>query len=356
MTKIKLAYMVLLAGAVFGLLFALLIKAGNPANMGVCVACFTRDIAGALRLHRVDAVSYLRPEILGFILGSCAIALATREFRATGGSAPLLRFILGGFMMIGALAFLGCPNRMIGRLAGGDWTALAGLLGFAAGIFIGTLGLRRGFSLGRARPQGRAAGMVLPILAAVLVAALLVKPAFIFFAEKGHAAWYLSIGAGLLIGILGQRARLCFAGGFRDLFIMGDTHLFQGILAFGLAILITNLALGQFHAGATPIAHSAHLAGFLGMALVGLCAVLLGGCPFRQTIMAGNGSGDAGLAVLGMIAGAACAHNFLLAAKPDAVTEAGVRTVGGISGAGYTAVIAGLVICLVVGFTSRTAE
>lgn len=51
------------------------------------------------------------------------------------GSAPALRFVLGAFVMIGALAFLGCPLRMVLRLAGGDANALVGLVGFGAGIF-----------------------------------------------------------------------------------------------------------------------------------------------------------------------------------------------------------------------------
>jgi uncharacterized protein len=43
---------------------------------------------------------------------------------------------------------------------------------------------------------------------------------------------------------------------------------------------------------------------------VGLCAVLLGGCPFRQLIIAGNGNGDAAVVVFGMLAGAAFSHNL----------------------------------------------
>ena len=35
----------------------------------------------------------------------------------------MIRFLLGMVMMIGALAFLGCPLRGILRLAGGDLTA-----------------------------------------------------------------------------------------------------------------------------------------------------------------------------------------------------------------------------------------
>ena len=45
---------------------------------------------------------------------------------------------------------------------------------------------------------------------------------------------------------------------------------------------------------------------------------MLGGCPLRQLILAGEGSGDSAVAVLGMIAGAAFAHNFSLASSANA--------------------------------------
>ena len=50
--------------------------------------------------------------------GALASALFAKEFRAQGGSSPATRFLLGMFVMIGALVFLGCPLRMILRLAG----------------------------------------------------------------------------------------------------------------------------------------------------------------------------------------------------------------------------------------------
>jgi len=100
---------ILVAGGIIGLTAALLQYAGNPANMGICVACFVRDIAGALGLHRAEAVQYLRPELPAFILGSLGAALATGEFRARAGSAPATRFFLGMCAMAGALVFLGCP-------------------------------------------------------------------------------------------------------------------------------------------------------------------------------------------------------------------------------------------------------
>ena len=50
------------AGLIIGVLAALLVKFGNPGNMGVCVACFTRDVAGALGLHRAAVVQALFAE------------------------------------------------------------------------------------------------------------------------------------------------------------------------------------------------------------------------------------------------------------------------------------------------------
>ena len=41
----------LASGALVGLCAILLTYLGNPANMGFCIACFIRDIAGSLGLH-----------------------------------------------------------------------------------------------------------------------------------------------------------------------------------------------------------------------------------------------------------------------------------------------------------------
>ena len=137
---------IIAVGTVIGVLAALLQKWGNPGNMGICVACFERDIAGAVGMHRAEVVQYLRPEILGFVLGSFAAALVAREFKSRGGSAPLARFVLGMTAMIGALVFLGCPWRALLRLAGGDGNAIAGLIGLTAGVGIGTLFFRQGIA------------------------------------------------------------------------------------------------------------------------------------------------------------------------------------------------------------------
>jgi hypothetical protein len=56
--------------------------------MGICVACMERDIAGALGLHRAALVQYIRPEIIGFVLGALIAALLFREFKPRGDLFP----------------------------------------------------------------------------------------------------------------------------------------------------------------------------------------------------------------------------------------------------------------------------
>ncbi|MCL5982464.1 MAG: YedE family putative selenium transporter [Firmicutes bacterium] len=333
-------------GLLLGLLGVLLVRFGNPANMGVCVACFVRDIAGGLGLHRAAAVQYLRPEVSGFILGSFLIALFTREFRVRGGSSPLPRFFIGFAVMLGALIFLGCPLRMLLRLAAGDLNALIGLFGFVTGIGTGVFFLKRGFSLGRAYPQSAGNGLFIPAVALALLLMVSLAPVVIFFSESGpgsfRAPFAVSLAAGLLAGIIVQRSRLCQVGCFRDLMLVGDPHLLYGSLAVLAGAFFLNLLFGYVNVGfaGQPVAHTAALWNFAGLAIVGLGATLLGGCPLRQTVMAGEGDTDAGLVFLGMTAGAAFAHNFGLAAGP-----------AGVPAAGQVAAVLSFLFLLVLGFT-----
>ena len=150
------------AGALVGVLAALLAYFGNPANMAICIACFVRDTAGALKLHSAAPVQYFRPEIVGFAVGAFAISLVTNEYKATAGSSPMIRFVLGAIMVIGALVFLGCPLRMVLRMAAGVLNAYVALVGFAGGIATGSFFLKKGFSLGRAYETQKSSGYVLP--------------------------------------------------------------------------------------------------------------------------------------------------------------------------------------------------
>lgn len=344
---------IIAVGAVIGIVAALLQYLGNPPNMGICVACFGRDIAGALGLHRAEAVQYLRPEIIGLVIGAFFAALYAGEYRPRGGSAPLIRFFLGVFAMLGALIFLGCPWRTLLRLAGGDGNALLGLAGLVVGIFIGIQFLKNGFTLGRSYPQRKAGGWVFPALMAGFFLLLIFKVSFsvggpIFFSAKGpgsqYAPVFVSIIAALIIGALAQRSRFCTMGAFRDAMLIRDFHLLSGVASLLIFAFILNMIFGQFRPGfeSQPIAHSNHLWNFLGMMLAGLAFSLAGGCPGRQLFLCGEGDMDAGIFVLGMLVGAAISHNFAMASSAK-----------GIAPFGPAAVIAGLAFCLIIGFFMR---
>jgi hypothetical protein len=66
----------------------------------------------------------------------------------------------------------------------------------------------------------------------------------------------------------------------------------------------------EVDASSGPCAHEAAgrqarpLGNFAAMGVAGLAAVLMGGCPLRQLVMAGEGDADAGGALAGMFAGA----------------------------------------------------
>ena len=346
--------------AVFGILTGIiavsLVVFGNPVNMGFCIACFIRDTVGGLQLHSADVVQYIRPEIIGLILGSFILSLVRKEFSPKGGSATITRFILGFFVMVGCLVFLGCPFRMILRLSAGDLNALIGLLGFACGIGVGVFFLKKGFSLKRSYRQPVTEGVAMPAIAVVLFVLLVTAPAFIIFSTKGpgskHAPIIISLCAGLLVGSMAQYSRLCMVGGIRDLILFREKKLIIGFGAIFAAALVGNLITGKFNLGLTNqynvVAHFDILWNFLGMLLAGYGCVLLGGCPLRQLILAGEGNSDSAVTVLGLAVGAAFCHNFKLAATAASKDAEGVANDGGVSAVGKIAVIIGLIVVTII--------
>ena len=348
-----------LAGVICGVVAACLAYFGNPANMAFCIACFIRDTAGALGMHSSEAVQYARPEIIGLVLGAFLISVATKEYRSTAGSSPMVRFVLGMILAIGSLVFLGCPLRMIIRMSAGDLNAWVALVGFILGVGTGVFALKKGFSLGRAHLTNRVSGGVLPVLMlGVLVLAL--GTTLLKSSTSGpgsmHAPILLSLIGGLIFGAAAQKSRMCFAGSIRDVILMRNFDLLTIIGGFFVVMLVFNAATGRFVLGFdTPgvIAHSEHL----WMYAVGFAAVLAGGCPLRQLILAGQGSSDSAVTVLGMFAGAAAAHNFGLAASGTALdAETQEIIAGAVPANGKAAVILCIIVCFVIAFTDKRSE
>lgn len=341
----------IVVGALIGILAVLSVVQGNPGNMGICIACFIRDIAGGLGLHRAAVVQYIRPEIIGIVLGAFAISLVQKEFKPRAGSAPLIRFVIGFFVMIGALVFLGCPTRMILRLAGGDLNAIFGLAGFVAGVGVGIVFLQKGYSLKRAYKSSVIEGSMISIMQAALLILLVSGAGFILFSEEGpgskHAPLLWSLAVGLIVGVGAQKSRMCTAGSFRDIIMFKDFTLFWGIFATFVFALVMNLAMKKFNLGFAeqPVAHTDGLWNFLGMVVVGFGAILLGGCPLRQLVLAGEGNVDSAITILGLLVGAAFAHNFGLASSPKGPTPAG-----------QIAVVIALVLFAIIGFMNCKKE
>lgn len=344
-------------GAVIGVGSVLLSYFGNPANTGICASCFLENVAGGLGLHDNSRMQYLRPEIIGFVLGSFLWASYRREFSSSGGSSPLLRFIIGMLLIVGCSVFIGCPVKMVLRLSAGDLGALVGLLGLIGGVYIGLEFVENGFQLGEAKPAPLANGLIMPAFMFFLLLLAILKPSFIGLSTKGagaqHAPLLLSLGIGLLIGALAQRSQFCITGGIARLFLWGpreimncprSTGLLVSIGSFFVFALVASLLTGQFSFGINgqPSSNGSYGWAFLGMVMVGFGSVLIRGCPLRQLVAAGQGDNDAGATVMGMLVGAAMVQNWGLGGNAS-----------GTPVAGQVAVLVGLCLLFAVGLLNR---
>jgi YedE family putative selenium metabolism protein len=330
------------SGLSMGILGAALAYWGNPANSGICISCFIENLSGALRMHTNARMSYLRPELVGFVSGAFLMALAGREHRSRSGKMPFIGFFLGIFLIAGSSVFMGCPIKMMLRLGAGDLTAVAGFAGLGIGVWIGILYLRAGLDLGApVSGSGGFQGVLLPALAAALFLVSMVFPGLLISSATGPGSQYapviVSLSAGLLIGALAQRSRFCVTGSFANLFLAKDTGLMKGLAALLASAVVINMSLGLFRIGMfdQPGSNPDHLWNFLSMAMVGLASVLAGGCPFRQLVLAGEGAVDAAVIVLGMIVGGGIVHQWGIAS-----------TAAGPTPAGKISVLAGLIFCL----------
>src|SRR5262245_65090059 len=57
--------------------------------------------------------------------------------------------------------------------------------------------------------------------------------------SRTMSAAIATLVAGLVVGYLGQRSRMCFIGGIRDFILVRDGYLLRGLIAFGLTAWLT---------------------------------------------------------------------------------------------------------------------
>ncbi len=132
--------------------------------------------------------------------------------------------------------------------------------------------------------------------------------------------------AGLIIGYIAQRARMCFIGGTRDFVLVKDTHLIKAPLfffigaavVFAISYLFTSVPKWPWFvsSGLLPIAGAplstvatvpiwVHvLLAVIGGLGLGLFSVFAGGCPLRQHVMASEGDKSSMSYLLGFYLGA----------------------------------------------------
>ncbi|HEY3346348.1 MAG TPA: YedE family putative selenium transporter [Nitrospirota bacterium] len=342
---------ILAAGISIGILGVCLACLGNPRNSGICISCFMENLAGSLGFHGNNRMQYIRPELMGFVLGGFASALAAKEFKSEGGSSPLIRFVGGMLLIVGCSIFLGCPIKMILRLANGDFTALAGLAGLVPGIWLGFVILRKGFYLGDPKPMPFVNGLVIPAAMIALLAAAIIQPDFLYWSQTGpgaqRASRTVAMTSGLFIGFLAQRSRFCITGSIGNFIVSGDRKMLYGLIAMIVFAFGTAWYKGFFVPGfeGQPGSHTSYLWSFLGMALVGVTSIMIGGCPFRQLILSGQGSADAGAVVLGMLAGGAVVQAWGITSNNMGPTLIG-----------QVATLLGLAFVLALGITMRVRD
>jgi YedE family putative selenium metabolism protein len=327
---------------------AWLVSLGNPGNMGICGACFLRDLAGAVGIAQGPAI--FRPEVAGAVLGALALALARGRFTARSGSHAVARFLLGVVMAMAALVFLGCPFRMLQRLGGGDLNAWIALPGFVAGVGLGLLFERRGYIVGKTAAVPAPVGLLGPLAIAALLAAFLAGGALRGpgpgdAGKPAHAPWEASLAIALGVGAALSATGFCAITAARRVFLPGRAMLLA-VAVFVLGYAAVSAASGNFALSTTaPIAHSDVLWNALALALLGLAGALAGGCPVRQLVMTGEGNGDAFVTVAGLVVGGALAHAWGLVSAAASPTAD-----GGPTDAGKAAVLVGLVLAAVYGF------
>ncbi len=155
---------------------------------------------------------------------------------------------------------------------------------------------------------------------------------------------------GLLFGYIGQRSRMCFIGGIRDYLLVRDTYLIKGLFTFvvfalfgfalfhfispaiktfpwflnGSPVFLKKWAALGINANPSPILPVpgdpitwspkvwAHIIlAMIGGFGLGFGSTMAGGCPFRQHVMAAEGSKSAIVYLIGLYLGAIVFHKFI---------------------------------------------
>jgi uncharacterized membrane protein YedE/YeeE len=143
--------------------------------------------------------------------------------------------------------------------------------------------------------------------------------AILVMAERAQARLAIYWALGLGLGLVLQRGRLCFAGAFRDLFLMRNGTMMRAIL-IGLAIMAPVFALIEARAVPEPsfgaVAAGAHVVPLglnlaVGGLLFGIGMVVAGGCVSGTLYRIGEGYVASWASLIGILVGLSlAAHSW----------------------------------------------
>ena len=285
-------------GAVIGLIAVWLQSSATRQTWGICVACFERDVAGGLGLHRAAIVQYLRPEIMG-----AGVRPAGRRHRHAGiqtarGFRTHRPFCPRHDSCHGRIGVPRCPWRAISArrrrrkrhpLAlpawprGSVWDAL-----FKKAIPL-VAATARASSPGHSSPSSPSAcSFFLPHFPAN-PGRRKAAPCSTREGPLAHSTpLHRFAGAGLHNRHFRAAQPFLHDGAFRDL-LFRYTHLRRGWRPCSPPHWVNALTGGlKFGFEGQPVAHSDFLWNYLGMVTAGLAFALAGGHPGRQLFMAGK--------------------------------------------------------------------
>ncbi len=158
------------------------------------------------------------------------------------------------------------------------------------------------------------AGLSMPVRPLLLAGGILAAWAYFDHRAFALGAFWL---VGVAFGVILQRSRLCFAGGFRDLILLGDGRLLRAIIV-GLAVATIGFALlearlapdpGFGIAPAGPHIQPVGFATIVGGVIFGAGMVLAGGCVSGTLWRMGEGYIASWAAMAGIVAGTAIANH-----------------------------------------------
>ncbi|MCX7770633.1 MAG: YedE family putative selenium transporter [Proteobacteria bacterium] len=329
---IKQSVIFIISASIIGIFSSILSYKGNPINTGICISCFMENYAGALKLHNNVYMQYLRPEITFIIIGSFISSLLRKEFQPRISQSIIYSFFGGFFMIVGSAIFIGCPIKMLLKLAGGDLNALSGIAGLISGVYLAALLLRDGidttpFTIKKIKNS--ITSYLVIVLVIVIFLTSMIYPKIFAESKSGAGAekapLILSIIFSLIIGYISQISRFCVTGATRNSIILKEKTGIIALFSLTFFAFITNIFLNRFNFGIYGQAgsHTQWLWSYLGMLLTGYIAVIIDGCPFRQLVKTGEGDLNAQIAFFGMLIAGAFVQNFNILSDSAGPTIAG---------------------------------